>query len=96
MRQKPIHLLLAVFNGEERAEKALSQAPKFNRHILSAVIMKKDAGGQVQFKDVGLTPRKGAAGGIILGGAIGLLTGGAGRSGGDAFRKKEAGRANTP
>jgi YegS/Rv2252/BmrU family lipid kinase len=78
MSKKPVHLLIAVFNGQETAEKALAQAPKTDRHILSAVVMKKNAEEEVTFKDVGLTPGKGAAGGIVLGGVIGLLTGGTG------------------
>jgi YegS/Rv2252/BmrU family lipid kinase len=78
MKEKPMYLVLAVFNGEQDAEKALEQIPKRDRHVVSAVVMTKDAGENVKVKDVGLTPGKGAAGGAILGGVVGVLTGGAG------------------
>ncbi|NKQ35022.1 MAG: DUF1269 domain-containing protein [Chloroflexi bacterium] len=38
--------------------------------------MSKDANEQISFRDVGRTPRRGAAEGVILGGVVGLLTGG--------------------
>ena len=78
MQERPIYLLLAVFNGMNNAEAALAQLPKYKTAITSAVVMQKDADGYVQFKDVGLTPRKGALGGVVLGGVVGLLTGGTG------------------
>ncbi|MEA3335940.1 MAG: diacylglycerol kinase family protein [Chloroflexota bacterium] len=78
MKGKTIHLHLAVFNGKNSAEAALGQVPKRDPDIASAVVMEKDADERVQFRDVGLTPKKGAVGGIVLGGMIGLLTGGAG------------------
>ena len=78
MSDKPVHLVLAVFNGRQNAEKALEQLPKRNVRFTSAVIMTKDDDENVQIKDVGLTPRKGALSGIVLGGVVGVLTGGAG------------------
>ena len=78
MKEKSTCLILAVFNGMDNAETALTQLKKRDRDIKSAVIMQKDAEEHVQFKDVGLTPRKGAAGGIVLGGVVGVLTGGTG------------------
>jgi hypothetical protein len=49
----------------------------------------------MQLQDVGLTQGKGAAGGILLGGVVGLLTGGtglalAGLLGGTAVKEKRA------
>ncbi len=76
--RQTMQLLLAVFNGKASAEQALAQLPKRDRSIVSAVVMTKDTDELVQFTDVGLTPRKGAVGGVVLGGMIGLLTGGAG------------------
>ena len=78
MKQKPIHLNLAVFDNIQGAQAALQQLPKLNPKHVAAVIVEKDTQGQVRFKDVGLTPLKGAAGGAILGGMVGLLTGGTG------------------
>ena len=78
MYEKQMYLLLAAFNGIDNAETALTQLKKRDRVIQSAVIMQKDADENVKFNDVGLTPHKGAAGGIVLGGVVGLLTGGTG------------------
>jgi YegS/Rv2252/BmrU family lipid kinase len=97
MKEKPVHLVLAVFSGADNAQAALAGLPKRDPDVVSAVIVQKDAAGQMQFKDVGLTPGKGALGGVILGGVVGLLTGGTalalgalgGLLGGTAAKKKQ-------
>jgi diacylglycerol kinase (ATP) len=73
-----MQLVLAVFHGVDKAEAALAKLPYRDPNVISAVIMRKDADERVQFHDVGLTPRKGAIRGVVLGGVVGLLTGGAG------------------
>ena len=78
MKEKAIYLHLAIFNGVNNAEAVLEQLPKRKTAITSAVIMRKDAEGAVQFKDIGLTPGKGAVSGVVLGGVVGVLTGGTG------------------
>lgn len=78
MKAQPVYLVVAVFNGTDNAEAALRRMEKPGRAMPSAVVMQKDADEQVQFKDVGLTPSRGAVGGIVLGGVVGLATGGAG------------------
>jgi len=92
-------LLLAVFQGAEAAEAALAQLPYHDPNVVSAVLMRKDADERVEFQDVGLTPRQGALAGVVLGGMVGLLTGGAGLAlaamggilGQQATKKKQAG-----
>lgn len=76
MKNKTVHLVLAVFNGKENAEKVVEQLPKRNPQVISAVVMTKDADENVQLKDIGLTPGKSAVGGAVLGGVVGVLTGG--------------------
>ncbi|MCP4358166.1 MAG: DUF1269 domain-containing protein [Chloroflexi bacterium] len=78
MKDNTIHLILAVFDGQDNAETAVQKLPKRDRHVISAVVMQKDAAEQVTFQDIGRTPRRGAVNGVILGGIVGLLTGGAG------------------
>jgi YegS/Rv2252/BmrU family lipid kinase len=78
MTEKPVHLVLAVFSGADSAQTAMAALPKRDPHIVSAVVVQKDAQGQVKFEDVGLTPRQGTVGGVVIGGVIGLLTGGTG------------------
>lgn len=78
MKDDTQFLILAVFNGVDTADAALKELPHRDPKTISAVVMVKDADERVQFNDVGLTPMKGAVGGVVLGGAIGLLTGGVG------------------
>ena len=80
--QTSIHLIVAAFDGQSRAEEAL-QTLKDARDeeligVQAAVALRKDKEGQIQFKDVGMTPAKGAVGGVVLGAVIGILTGGTG------------------
>lgn len=98
MKEKPVYLTLAVFSGAQSAQEAMASIPKRDPNMLSAVIVQKDAAGQMQFKDVGLTPGRGAVGGVVLGGVVGLLTGGTalalgalgGLLAGKAVKKKQA------
>jgi len=82
MSETSLHLIVAAFDTEAGAEKAL-QTLKESRDetligIQAAVALHKDEEGQIHFKDVGLTPAKGAVGGVVLGAVVGVLTGGTG------------------
>lgn len=80
MDRDSVKFVVAVFEEVEAAEDALKvlragiKEDKFE--IDAAMAMSKDPQGGVHYKDVGLTPAKGAIGGLVLGSAIGLLTGG--------------------
>lgn len=78
MKDKNIHLILAVFDGKDSAKAAAQQLPKHDRRIISAIIVEKDDDEKVTFENIGRTPRRGAVEGVILGGVVGLLSGGAG------------------
>jgi YegS/Rv2252/BmrU family lipid kinase len=78
MAEKTVHLILAVFSGADSAQAALAALPKLDTSIVTAVAMQKDAEGQIHYQDVGLTPGQGTVGGLVIGGVIGLLTGGTG------------------
>ena len=60
MKEKPIYLSLAVFDGASSAQVALAKLPKLDPSALSVVVVEKDASGQLDLQDVGLTPGKGA------------------------------------
>ena len=77
-----LHLIIATFDGEASAEEAL-KALKASREeklvgVQAAVALHKDDTGQIHFRDVGLTPAKGAVAGVALGAVVGILTGGTG------------------
>jgi uncharacterized membrane protein len=78
----PTHLIIAAFDGPTSAEEALKTLKESRDEKLigvqAAVALHKDEGGQIHFKDVGLTPAKGAVGGVVLGAVVGILTGGTG------------------
>jgi uncharacterized membrane protein len=82
MEQHAAKFVVAVFVGVESAEatlKELRTGIKEERFKIDAALaMSKDEQGGVHYKDVGMTPVKGALGGLVLGSVVGLLTGGTG------------------
>lgn len=77
-----LHLIIAAFEDETGAEEALRSLKETQDEELigvqAAVALHKDQQGQMHFHDVGLTPAKGAVGGVVLGAVVGILTGGTG------------------
>ena len=77
-----LHLIIAAFETETGAEEALKSLKESQNEeligIQAAVALHKDEKGQIHFQDVGLTPAKGAVGGVVLGAVVGILTGGTG------------------
>jgi uncharacterized membrane protein len=82
MNEASMHLLIAAFDEESSAEQELNSLKASGEEklagIQAAIAIRKDEGGQLHFKDVGLTPGKGALGGVALGAVVGILTGGTG------------------
>lgn len=82
MSEIPIELIVAAFDDEDSAEEAMKELKAAKKEhligIQAAVAMRKDEKGKIHFKDVGMTPGKGAAGGAVLGAVVGVLTGGVG------------------
>ena len=77
-----VKFVVAVFAGVDSAEAALKELKEASAQdkfaIQAALAISKDQQGGVRYKDVGLTPARGALGGLVLGGVVGLLTGGTG------------------
>ncbi len=108
MSTKPVQLLVGVFDGTDTAVQKLNhiKSSKNTRHlgIQSAIVLYKDDEGQIQTVDVGLTPRRGAISGLLIGGVVGVLTGGTGLVVGGIGalvghfmgKKKQEARVNTP
>jgi uncharacterized membrane protein len=82
MSETTMHLIVAAFDREAGAEEAFKTLEESRDEelvgIQAAVALHKDEQDQIHFKDVGLTPAKGVAGGVVLGAVIGVLTGGTG------------------
>ena len=78
-----IQLLIGIFENQSDAESALTSLQTLKKEkqsgIDGAIMITKDVDGQkLHYKDTGMTPGKGALGGVVLGAAVGILTGGAG------------------
>lgn len=107
MGEATMHLIVAAFDAENRAEEALKALRESRDEklvgIQAAVALRKDGEGEIHFKDVGLTPAKGMVGGVVLGAVVGILTGGTGIAlgalgalvGGLVGRKKRDSRSPT-
>jgi uncharacterized membrane protein len=83
MNEPTVQVIIAVFDDEDSAETALKQLKVAKKgelpKIQAAMAISRDASGsRFHYKEVGLTPGKGALGGVILGATLGILTGGAG------------------
>lgn len=82
MSEKPVQFVIAIFESESGAEETLSALKSEKKESLqgvqAAVAMRKDVNNRIHYKDVGMTPTKGAVSGVVLGAVIGIATGGAG------------------
>jgi len=82
MSEIDVHLIVAGFADEQGAEDTLRELGKDAKAgaagIRAAVAMRKDADGNLNFRDVGMTPGKGAVAGVVLGAVVGVLSGGVG------------------
>lgn len=78
--QKPINLTVVTFSEMGGAQNALDQIIRGHAivGVSAAVVVQMDQAKNLRVKDIGLTPGKGALGGVILGAVIGLLLGTAG------------------
>ncbi len=82
MDEKAVQFVIAIFESEAGAEETLTRLKSDKKEELkgvqAAVAMRKDAQSQIHYKDVGMTPTKGAVAGIAIGAIVGIATGGAG------------------
>jgi len=82
MDEKAVQFVIAIFENEAGAEETLSRLKAEKKEELkavqAAVAMRKDAQSGIHYKDVGMTPAKGALAGVAIGAIVGIATGGAG------------------
>jgi uncharacterized membrane protein len=79
----PVELIIAAFNDEDEADKALETLKKLEKEeiimLVNAAVMVKDEKGKVKLKETqDVDSKRGAVFGAIAGGLIGLLGGPAG------------------
>ena len=80
MNEENSKLFIALFQDEKGAEDAvdaMKSVPKEVHGIQAMVAIVKDQKNAIHYRDIGMTPAKGALGGVILGAALGILSGGA-------------------
>ena len=81
MDEKAVQFVIAIFESEAGAEETLSRLKSEKKEKLkgvqAAVAMRKDAENRIHYKDVGMTPARGAVAGIAIGAIMGIATGGA-------------------
>lgn len=82
MQDTTVRFLIGIFADEAGGESALKSLEdtkkQENLQIEGAIAVRKDQQGNVNTYKSGMTPAKGTIGGILLGGAVGILTGGLG------------------
>lgn len=90
MADVPVQLIVAAFNDEGAADKALDALREYKRekaiNILDAAIIRKDGDGKIHIKETAdMGGGKGAVIGGVLGGVIGLIAGPVGVVAGSAI-----------
>ena len=82
MGNKPIQLVVGIFDGADTAEQKFKELDKEYKSkklgIQAAIVLYKDEDGELQTVDIGLTPRKGAVSGLAIGAVVSILSGGTG------------------
>ncbi len=82
METEPLHIVIGFYNGEHDAEATLERLkPEYKdrrEHIRAALALRHGIDDLFHYTYAGLSPRKGALRGLVLGAAVGVLTGGVG------------------
>jgi uncharacterized membrane protein len=82
METEPLHIVIGFYNGEHDAEATLERLkPEYKdrrEHIRAALALRHGTDDLFHYTYAGLSPRKGALRGLVLGAAVGVLTGGVG------------------
>jgi len=80
-QEAPVQVIVAAFTEEDAAENVLDELKEAKKEKLigidTAIVMHKDEKGHLHTREYKLTPTKGAIGGAIIGGILGIVTGGA-------------------
>ena len=80
MTDIPVQVVVAAFQDEQAASDALASLKELKHErivgIVDAAVIRKDAEGKIHIKETAdLSPKKGAARGALIGGALSLLAG---------------------
>ena len=80
MSDVPVQVVVAAFQDEQAANRALDTMKELKHErligIVDAAVIRKDESGKIHIKETAdLSPKRGAARGALIGGAISLLAG---------------------
>ena len=81
MSEKLLSLSISIFKNKgikDQAIQLIKSMHKDNARILAAIAIDKEISGEIHYKDIGMSPTKGAFSGLVLGAVAGVLTGGIG------------------
>lgn len=81
MDKKNLSLSISIYQNQVDKDQAIQRIKalhKDDEKVSAAIAIDKDTNGKIQYKDIGMTPQKGAVSGLVLGAVVGVLTGGIG------------------
>lgn len=81
MTEESLSLSISIFKNEGNKDQAIQlikSMHKDNARIVAAIAINKEISGEIHYKDIGMSPTKGAFSGLVLGAVAGVLTGGIG------------------
>jgi uncharacterized membrane protein len=81
MDEQNLSLLVSVFKGDKDTDQVISIFQSLHKEktgVLAAVAIDRETDGKIKYKDIGMSPKKGALSGLVIGAVVGVLTGGIG------------------
>jgi len=81
MNKESLTLSISIYQNQTHKNQAIQLIKSLHKDgekILAAIAIDKALDGKIHYKDIGMTPQKGALSGLVLGAVIGVLTGGTG------------------
>ena len=81
MNEDSLSLSISIFQDQSKKDQAVQMIQGLHKdkaRKLTAIVIDKDENSQIHYKDIGMSPKKGALSGLAIGAVIGILSGGVG------------------
>lgn len=81
MSDESLSLIISIIKNKGNMDQAIQLIKSMHKddaQILAAIAIDKEMSGEIHYKDIGMSPAKGAFSGLVLGAVAGVLTGGIG------------------